>query len=438
MGYGKNTESPYDDHLIQSLRYSKRHVSSNEALKLENAMLPCLSTNRSFTIELMIIPKECCENMNYGIIIGQESMRLLDLDTSVRDNTISWGDCEVNMVPRDYWTTQRILQQKSRLLKQPKSEGHDETQKKVNQASEEVFVSEALVAVNYKKANLDSIARDCNYLNEDQKSELLSVLRKHKELFQGARGNWKGQPVSIEVNDNATPVWSKPYPTPLRNRETFKEEVYRQCSIGALRELSASEIEEREWASPCFGVPKKDGSIRLVMDFCKLNSVLKRKEYPLPTFDEMFQNIRGFVFASTIDLNMGHLSIPLTPETQKLLTIVTPFGFFECLVLPMGIKPATDIFQSRMVGIFLSMRTNKPNPYIDDIFHGKGHDFKSHLTILDEIFQRLKDAGMQVNLTKSTLCSKEVEFLGFALKETGFQPTKKRIEASSKLLHPRT
>jgi hypothetical protein len=80
------------------------------------------------------------------------------------------------------------------------------------------------------------------------------------------------------------------------------------------------------------------------MDFCKLNSILKRKEYPLPTINEMFQNIRGFLFASTIDLNMGYLSIPLTQETQMLLTIITPFGFFECCVLPMGIKPATDIF----------------------------------------------------------------------------------------------
>ena len=69
------------------------------------------------------------------------------------------------------------------------------------------------------------------------------------------------------------------------------------------------------------------------------------------------------------------------------------------------------------------MQSNKPNPYIDDIFHNKGHDFKSHLTILDEIFQRLKDAGIQVNLVKSTFCSKEVEFLGFLLKEMGFQTT---------------
>ena len=48
--------------------------SSNATLKLENAMLPCLSTNRTFTIELMVIPKECNVSMNYGIIIGKESM----------------------------------------------------------------------------------------------------------------------------------------------------------------------------------------------------------------------------------------------------------------------------------------------------------------------------------------------------------------------------
>ena len=173
------------------------------------------------------------------------------------------------------------------------------------------------------------------------------------------------------------------------------------------------------------------------MDFRQLNKVLERKEYPLPTIDEIFTDIRGFIFASVIDLNMGYLSIPLTKETREILTIVTTFGFFECCVLPMGIKPATDIFQSRMVGVFQPMTKNKPNPYIDDIFHGKGDDFDSHLDILSEIFTRLLEAGMQVNLAKSELCATEVEFLGFLLKQTGFQPTRKRIEAILKLLPPR-
>ncbi len=303
--------------------------------------------------------------------------------------------------------------------------------------TEESNATEALQAVTYKKANLEEVVQKCTNLNTEQQHKLLSVLKDHEQLFLGCQGEWMGDPVSIKVVKGATPIWARPYPVPLKNRQVFREEVYRQCNIGALRELAASEIETREWASPCFGVPKKNGTIRLVMDFRQLNKVLERKEYPLPTIDEIFTNIRGFTFASVIDLNMGYLSIPLTKETREILTIVTTFGFFECCVLPMGIKPATDIFQSRMVGVFQPMTQNKPNPYIDDIFHGKGDDFDSHLNILSEIFTRLLEAGMQVNLEKSELCAIQVEFLGFLLKRTGFQPTRKRIEAILKLLPPR-
>ena len=66
------------------------------------------------------------------------------------------------------------------------------------------------------------------------------------------------------------------------------------------------------------------------------------------------------------------------------------------------------------------MKANKPHPYIDNIFHGKETDFDSHLIILDEIFQQLKEAEMQVNLGKSMLCTKQVKSLRFCLKQTGF------------------
>ena len=74
----------------------------------------------------------------------------------------------------------------------------------------------------------------------------------------------------------------------------------------------------------------------------------------MPTIDKIFTDIQGFLLV--IDLNMDYLSIPLTKDKQEILTIVTTFGFFECCVLQMGIKPATDTFQSRMVGIFQPMK----------------------------------------------------------------------------------
>ena len=83
---------------------------------------------------------------------------------------------------------------------------------------------------------------------------------------------------------------------------------------------------------------------------------------------------------------MGYLSIPLDDAARKLLTIVLPFGYFECLVLPQGVKSATDIFQARMVSIFASMQMNRPCPYLVDIFHYKRETFDECLQILNEIF----------------------------------------------------
>jgi hypothetical protein len=77
---------------------------TDEVLHMSGAMLPCLSTTLTFTIELMVAPKQCSLDLNYSMIIGQESMRLLNLDMSVCDNTISWDEEQISMVPHDYWT----------------------------------------------------------------------------------------------------------------------------------------------------------------------------------------------------------------------------------------------------------------------------------------------------------------------------------------------
>ena len=177
-----------------------------------------------------------------------------------------------------------------------------------------------------------------------------------------------------------------------------------------MRLLSAEDLETRKWASPGFGVPKKNGDMRLVFDFRRLNQWRERNEYPLPTIDEILSNIKGFNLASVIDLSIGYLSIPLTEETKELLIITTPFGFYECQSLSMGVIPATEIFQARMVDIFQPMMAMKPDPYIDGILHCKGDTFNEHLDGLNEILRRLKEAGIQVNLAKSKLCAKNVNF----------------------------
>ena len=82
-----------------------------------------------------------------------------------------------------------------------------------------------------------------------------------------------------------------------------------------------------------------------MIDFRKLNTILVWSEYPLPITDGLIQSIMRFNFATDLDLNMGYLSMPLQGPSKTTLTIIMPFGLFECQVLPQGVKPATDIVQ---------------------------------------------------------------------------------------------
>jgi hypothetical protein len=216
----------------------------------------------------------------------------------------------------------------------------------------------------------------------------------------------------------------------------MEAEFRRQCDIGAMRRLTPTEFEARVWAFPAFGIPKKNGTIRVVIDFRRLNSQLVRREFPLSMTEEILTSIKGFLYATSLDLNMGYLSIPLNDRAREILTIIMPFGAYECLALPMGVMTATDLFQARMVHLFADMEERRPHPYIDDILHFKGMTFDEHLAILNEMLKLLADAGMQVSADKSRFCQTSVEFLGFQLDRTGYRPLPSRVDAILRVLPP--
>ncbi len=121
-------------------------------------------------------------------------------------------------------------------------------------------------------------------------------------------------------------------------------------------------------------------------------------------------------------MNMGYPSIPLNDKARKILTIVMPFGAYECLTLPMGVMPASDLFQARMVHIFAGMDERRPFPYIDDILHFKGDTFEQHLSILVEILGLIGKNSLQVSAEKSCFYQESVEYL-VSIKSDGLQTT---------------
>ena len=141
---------------------------------------------------------------------------------------------------------------------------------------------------------------------------------------------------------NCPPYHAKIYPVPHSQEQKLREEVDRLCKQGILRKINRS-----EWACPMITISKPDGSLCLLADLRELNKRIKRHPYPIPKIQDMLQKLEGFMYATSLDLNMGYYHLLLTPNASRLCTVVLPWGKYEYLRLPMGLCNSPDIFQKR-------------------------------------------------------------------------------------------
>ena len=174
----------------------------------------------------------------------------------------------------------------------------------------------------YEKMDLLKIVT-CNGINlaPEQRTQLFQVLIANQAAFQGRKGEYTGGAVRLISKPKAMPWQAKPYPVPLKNREILEGKFQWQCKIKAMRRLTPEEFEAREWAFPTFGIPKKNGTIRVIINFCRLNAKLICREYPLWTTEEILTSVHGFLFVTSLNLNMGYLSIPVNEATHTILMI---------------------------------------------------------------------------------------------------------------------
>ena len=183
-------------------------------------------------------------------------------------------------------------------------------------------------------------------------------------------------------------------------------------------------------------VRKKSGSVRLCIDFRKLNEHTLPFDFPLPTFQETTQLLANNKYFSCLDMVSGYHQISLAPEARPYTAFSACGSKFEWSVLPFGLRNGVAIYQEMMNILLGDMQYSRALLYIDDILIFS-KTFEEHIDRLIEIFEKFKTHNLKLKTTKCNLLSNQVVFLGHIISEKGIIPDKQKIEAVENFGRPR-
>ena len=298
----------------------------------------------------------------------------------------------------------------------------------MKEATRRMF-SSSMHANEYEKHNYRDMVLKCDHLSDYEKTSLLNLFSEFQDLFSGDLGEVPGKPIKLKVKPNTKPYCSRPYTVPKAFEKIARKEVNDLVDIGVLVKNVHS-----AWGSPSFFRKKKDGGVRFVSDLRKLNAAIERFPHPLPVIDDVIWKMNGFTFATCLDLNRGYYHFVLDSESQKLCSIVLPWGRYSYARLPQGLMVSSDIFQSKMQEIF--GKFEDVICYIDNILIYTKGTFHEHISRLRDVLELLRVNNLHVHVEGTFLASKKVDYLGYTLTTNGIQPQMKKISPILRFKQP--
>ena len=207
-----------------------------------------------------------------------------------------------------------------------------------------------------------------------------------------------------------------------------------------VNELLENDIFERvhgptTWVSPTVVAPKASGDIRLCVDMRRANTAIKREKLPIPTVNEILENLNGSTVFSQLDLRWGFHQIELEENSRDITAFSTHDGIFRYKRLSFGVNAAPEKYQHIISQATAGLR-GVANIADDIIVHGKDH--QEHDDNLRKLLERLRDNNLTLNADKCTFRMSEVVYMGLLLTKHGIGPTDEKIRAVVKASRPTT
>ena len=296
----------------------------------------------------------------------------------------------------------------------------------VNQATLGNITEEAIIM---PKVDVDLSSTD---LKDEEKEQVYKLLDRCKYVFAADSvelGNAIGVEHHIRVTDD-TPFKERPRRIPPAMYDEVKKHIQEMLTVGAIRHSNSP------WASNIVLVRKKDGKLRMCIDYRKLNARTIRDAYSIPLIEATLDRLSGAKWFSTLDMQAGYWQIQMAEaDKQKTAFTVGNLGFFEAERMPFGLTNAPATFQ-RLMEQTLADLTNTM-AYLDDIIiHSSS--FEDHLVRLEAVFVKLRDQGLKLKPSKCHLFQKRVKYLGHVISENGVEADPEKVEVVKNWPVPKT
>ena len=253
---------------------------------------------------------------------------------------------------------------------------------------------------------------------------ILSVLRSHEAVFHAPTSMPPARPFDhrIHLLPNSKPVNVHPYRYPYFQKNEIERQVKEMLASGVIQPSQSP------FSSPVLLIRKKDGTFRFCIDYRAVNTATVPDHFPIPTSDELFDELGSARFFTKLDLRSGYHQIRMHTDDVFKTAFRTHDGHFEFLVMPFGLTNAPSTFQSAMNAIFRPLLRTFVIVFFDDVLV-YSPTLESHVRHLHEVLTILKSNHFFVKLSKCVFCSTTVDYLGHLIAGGNLRADPEKIAA---------
>jgi hypothetical protein len=217
---------------------------------------------------------------------------------------------------------------------------------------------------------------------------------------------------AIEVMPGVEPPAKAPYRMSHEELKELKVQFEELLAKGYIKPSKSP------YGAPVLFVHKKDGILRMCVDYRALNKATVKNWYVLLRIDDLFDHLSGAKVFSRIDLCSGYYQIRIEEGDEEKTAYRTRYGSYEFMVMPFGLTNAPATFCTLMNDIFREWLDDFVVVYIDDILIYSS-SLEEHAEHLRKVFQRLRENKLYAKLEKCEFGVMEVDFLGHRITQEG-------------------